>query len=114
MAKWCDKIGYSVGNVEVRPGVWEDKIIDRTYYGDVMSNFRKLQNSGEVNDSVNIANKISIVADPYASQNMYSMRYAEFMGTKWKVSNVEVQYPRLIITLGGVWNGNVEQTGIAE
>lgn len=108
MAKWCDKIGYSVGNVEVRPGVWEDKIIDRTYYGDVMSNFRKLQNSGEVNDSVNIANKISIVADPFAMDSIYNMRYAVYYGVKWKITDVEVQYPRLILTLGGRWNENTD------
>ena len=72
----------------------------------MLSNFRKLQNSGGVNDNVNIANKISIVSDPFADQNFHSIRYAEYMGTKWKVTDVEVLYPRLLLTLGGVWNGN--------
>lgn len=115
MAKWYGKIGYAVTvESEDEPGFYEEKISERPYYGDTIRNTRALQNSGGVNDNVNIANQISIVADPYASQNMYSMRYAEFMGAKWKVNNVEVQYPRLILTLGGVWNGNVEQTEIAE
>ena len=105
MTKWYGKIGFAE-TVEVTPGDWREEITERNYYGDVMSNFRNLQNSGQINDDVNISNKISILADPYAVQNFHAMRYVEFMGTKWKANSVEVQYPRLVITLGGVWNGN--------
>lgn len=105
MNKWYGVIGYAE-NVEVEVGVWEDSIIERSYFGDIIRNIRKLQNSGGINDNINISNQISIVADPYAVQNIYKMRYVEFMGTKWKVSNVEVQYPRLILDMGEVWNGN--------
>lgn len=104
MAKFYGIIGYAE-TVETDPGVWEEKIVERMYFGDLLSNFRNLQNSGEVNDDVNIANKISIVSDPYANENFHSMRYVEFMDTRWKVTNVEVLYPRLILTLGGVYNG---------
>lgn len=104
MAKFYGIIGYAE-TVETDPGVWEEEIIERMYFGDLLSNFRNLQNSGEVNDDVNIANKISIVSDPYANENFHSMRYVEFMDTRWKVTNVEVLYPRLILTLGGVYNG---------
>lgn len=105
MAKWYGIIGFG-NSEETEPGYWETVIEERNYYGDMLSNFRKLQNSGGVNDNVNIANKISIVSDPFADQNFHSIRYAEYMGTKWKVTDVEVLYPRLILTLGGVWNGN--------
>ena len=105
MAKWYGTVGFAK-TVETEPGLWEEDIVEGNYYGDILSNFRKLQNSGEVNDDVNIANKISILADPFANYNFHSIRYAEFMGTKWKVSDVEVQYPRLILTLGGVYNEN--------
>lgn len=104
MAKFYGIIGYAE-TVETDPGVWEEKIVERMYFGDLLSNFRNLQNSGEVNDDVNIANKISIVSDPYANENFHSMRYAEFLDTRWKITNVEVLYPRLILTLGGVYNG---------
>lgn len=104
MAKFYGIIGYAE-TVETDPGVWEEEIIERMYFGDLLSNFRNLQNSGEVNDDVNIANKISIVSDPYANENFHSMRYVEFMDTRWKVTNIEVLYPRLILTLGGVYNG---------
>lgn len=102
--KWYGVIGFGE-TVETKPGVWEDKITQRTYFGDVTRNTRMLQSGGQVNDNINVSNLISVVADPYANQNFHSIRYIEFMGTKWKVSNVDVQYPRLILTVGGVYNG---------
>jgi hypothetical protein len=106
MAKWYGKIGYAE-SVEVQPGVVKEKITDVFYYGDVKSINRKLQNSnlGSTNDDINIMNELSIVADPYANEHFFAMRYAEFAGAKWKITNVEVQPPRLILTLGGVYNG---------
>lgn len=104
MAKWYGKIGFCVTE-ETEPGIWEDTVVEKSYYGDLLSDFRKLQNSGGVNDDINIANKISIISDLFVNQNFQSIYYVEFMGTKWKVTNVEVLYPRLILTLGGVYNG---------
>ena len=104
MAKFYGIISY-VNSVEIRPGAWKEQVTERTYYGDVTRNSRRLQSSDKVNDDVVINNEISIVADPYAINNFHSMRYVEFMGAKWKVSNVEVKYPRLILTLGGLYNG---------
>lgn len=103
MNKILTNIGYAE-TIETKPGVWVEEITVKKYYGDIMSNYRSLQNSSQVNDNVNISNKISIVSDPYSRENFHAIRYAEFMGTKWKVTNVEVQYPRLILTLGGVYN----------
>ena len=104
MAKFYGAIGYAK-TVETMPGVWTEQITERNYYGDVIRNSRRLQSSDKVNDDINISNQISIVADPYAINNFHSMRYAEFMGAKWKISDVEVQYPRLLLTLGGLYNG---------
>lgn len=104
MAKWYGVIGYAE-TVETKPGIWEEQITERNYYGDLYRNSRRLQSTDKVNDDINISNQLSIVADPYAINNFYSMRYAEFSGAKWKITDVEVQYPRLILTLGGVWNG---------
>ena len=104
MAKWFGKIGFDQGTVETTPGVWKPSIVERSYYGDVQRNSRRLQTSDKVNDDLNISNEISIVADPYANENFHKIRYAHFMKQKWKVTDVEVQYPRLILTLGGVWN----------
>ena len=104
MAKWFGAIGY-VDTVETKPDVYEEQVIVRNYYGDLIRNTRRLQSADQVNDNINIANELSIVADPYANDHIHAMRYAEFNGSKWKVTNVEVQFPRLILTLGGVYNG---------
>lgn len=104
MAKWCGKIGY-VKPEETSPGVWKNRVTERKYYGDVNRNSRRLQSVDKVNDDVVINNEISAVLDPYAINNFHHIRYAEFMGAKWKVTNVEVQRPRLLLTLGGVYNG---------
>lgn len=104
MAKYYGIIGYAE-TVETKPGVYTEQITERQYYGDLIRNTRQLQSSGQLNDNINVANEISIVADPFANQNFHSMLYIEFMGAKWKITKVEVQYPRLILTTGGVYNG---------
>lgn len=104
MAKFYGAIGYAE-TVETTPGVWEEQIVERYYYGDLIRNTRRLQSADQLNDNINVANEISIVADPYARDNFHSMCYVEFQGAEWKISNVEVQYPRLILTIGGLYNG---------
>lgn len=104
MAKFYGPIGYAE-SVETKPGVWEDQIIERYYRGDLIRNNHRLQSTDQVNDDISISNEISIVADPFANGNFHKMRYIGFLGAKWKISNVDVQYPRLILTLGGVYNG---------
>lgn len=104
MAKFYGPIGYAV-TVETKPGVWEEQITERYYIGDVIRNTRRLQSTDQVNDDVNISNEISILADPFANGNFHAMRYVGFLGAKWKITSVEVQYPRLLLTLGGVYNG---------
>lgn len=103
MPKWYGKIGYGVTE-ETSPGVWTEEIVERQYYGDIIRNLRRLETSDQVNDNVSVSNEISIVSDPYAFENFHSIRWIEFMGSKWKVTSVEVQYPRLLLSLGGVYN----------
>ena len=109
MAKFYGEIGY-IDSVESEPGYWEEKPVERSYYGDITRNTSRYQNSNQVNDNIIINNIVSIVADPYANENFQHIRYVKWMGTKWKVTNAEVQYPRLILTLGGVYNGNEENS----
>ncbi len=104
MAKYCGKIGYAE-TVESAPGVWEETITERKYYGDVTRNIRRLESGEHLNDKLEVNNLISIVSDAYAVQNFFAIRYAEWMGVNWKVTNVDVQPPRLILTLGGVYHG---------
>ena len=88
MAKFYGAIGYAE-TVETTPGVWEEQIVERYYYGDLIRNTRRLQSADQLN----------------ARDNFHLMRYVEFQGAEWKISNVEVQYPRLILTIGGLYNG---------
>ena len=105
MAKFYGIIGYGE-TIETAPGVWTEQIKRIHYFGELIRNTCKLQNSDKLNDDINISNEISILADPYAYDNFHSMRFIEFMNAKWKISNVEVQYPRLILTIGGIYNGD--------
>ena len=103
MAKWFGVIGYAK-TVEVEPGIHKEQIITRKYYGDVKRISRRLQSSDQVNDHIDISNEISIIADPFAEQHFHSIRYIEWQGAKWTISNAEVVHPRLNLTIGGLYN----------
>lgn len=103
MAKFYGKVGF-MKTEETSPGDWEEQINERYYYGDVTRNMRRWDSSSNQNDNLNINNEISIVSDPYAVQNFHAIRYVEWMGALWKVNSVDVQYPRLTLSIGGVYN----------
>lgn len=107
MAKYYGKIGYVEKSVETTPGVWGDRITERTYTGDITRNASGWNSSTDsTNDNLTINNQISIVADQFAYQNSRLMKYVEFMGVKWNITNIEfAQRPRIILTLGGEYNG---------
>lgn len=103
--KWYGAIGYAE-MTETSPGIYEEVITEHTYYGDVIRSARLLQNSGEINDNVNISNQISIIADAYAVNHIHTMLYIVFQNSKWKITNVDIQHPRLVLTVGGLYNVN--------
>lgn len=105
MAKYYGKIGFGQTS-EIKPGVWKDTIVEKNYYGDILQNFVRNDNAQQVNDNLSISNRFSIISDPFATQNYYSIKYLEYLGVKWKVTTVELQYPRLILYVGGVWNAD--------
>lgn len=103
MAKFYGSVGFASCE-ETSPGVYEDMVYERQYYGDVLSLSRRLQSSQQLNDNITISCEISILADSYANENIYAMRYVEYAGTKWKILSVTPQFPRILLSLGGVWN----------
>lgn len=103
--KFYGTIGY-VKTEDNGKGVWEEVVTERDYYGEWVRNTSSFQSSGNVNDDISISDELSIVADPFAYENAAYLRYAEMMGAKWKITKVEVKYPRLILTIGGVYNGS--------
>lgn len=104
MAKFYGKIGFRT-TVESAPGVWSPTIVVHSYFGDVVKNTRHLQEGASVNDDITVQNSISIVSDAYANEHFFAIQYVEWAGTLWTVSDVEVQSPRLLLRLGGVYNG---------
>lgn len=104
MARFYGTVGFGQ-TVEVRPGVMEDVIVEKPYYGDVLRPARSFEQGDKVISDVSAGNRISVVADDYASENVYAIRFVEWKNVLWTVSNVEEQRPRLIFRLGEVYNG---------
>lgn len=106
MAKFAGAVGYT-SSEETAPGVWEDVITERNYYGEIIRSSRRLETSPEqVNANIRVDNEFTILADEYSIANITAMRYIVWNGNRWTVTNVEVRHPRLILQIGGLWNGN--------
>jgi hypothetical protein len=106
MARYCGEIGYGQ-SIENPPGsgVYVDLIVEASYFGDVIRNTRNLVPGESLHPDISTGNSISIVADDYAVENFFNIRYIRWAGTLWTITNVEVKRPRLILALGQVYNG---------
>ena len=102
--KWFGKIGF-IDTVEKSPGVHVPEIVEKDYYGDLIKNVKRTNDGDKVNDDISLSNQLSIISDPYIHNHFHSIKYVEMFGAKWKVSSVEVQFPRLLLSLGGMYNG---------
>lgn len=111
MGKWFGKVGYGITK-EVEPGVYVPEIIEQEHYGDITTSRRRYQNSNNINDELVLVNTISILANPFMIENYSNIRYVEIIGSKWKVTEIEPQYPRFILTTGGVYNGDTPGTTV--
>ena len=103
MARYYSKVGYGVA-IEKAPGVWQG-VTERSYYGDVIRDYSNQLAGNKIEGDISLSSKFSILADAFAFENYSSIKYVEWMGAKWKVTAVEVQRPRLLLTVGGVYNG---------
>lgn len=112
MAKFHDAVGYAE-SYEVRPGVWVDQMIEISYFGDVLRNTRRLSDGTGLNNDLSVGNTISILADPYALEHFFAIRYVKWAGAPWTVTEVEVKRPRLLLKLGGVYNGPTSGTPVS-
>lgn len=104
MAKFFGDIGFAT-QVQTLPGIWEDKIIEKQYYGDIFREARRFSGSDEILGLINLSNQISVVADGYITDNVQNLRYVRWLGGLWKVSYVELKFPRLVLEMTGVYNG---------
>lgn len=104
MAKFFGEIGFAT-QVETSPGIWEDQIVEKQYYGDVFRESRRFSTTDQVLDKINLSNQISILADGYVVDNIQNLRYVRWLGGLWKISYVELKFPRLVLEMTGVYNG---------
>ena len=110
MARFYGKIGFVFDHVEITSGVWKPAVAERNYYGDVMKRRLSWENGESINDNIKIGNQFSILADEYAEKNMYAMKWIEWKGVKWKIDSVEIERPRMIVTIKGVYNKVQEES----
>ena len=103
--RFYGEVGYALTEVD-NTGVAKPIIIKRNYFGDVQSYTTRWQSTEHLNDDIRVSHRISILADPYAIENFPYIRYVEWMGTKWEVLSANPEYPRIILSLGGVYNGD--------
>lgn len=104
MAKYAGLVGY-VTELETKPGIWTPSESSKRMRGDIIRQSSSSQNGDKVNDDISLNHRVSLVGDAYAFGNYYNIKWIEIDGAKWKVSSVEIQRPRIIVTLGGLWNG---------
>ena len=109
MAKYFGKIGF-VETKEVSPGVWKNVPFEKEYSGDVLKNTKRWETGDYLNDNLNIQNTISIIADEYACEHFFAIRYLYWMNTCWKVTSASVEHPRIVLSIGGVYNGDTVGT----
>lgn len=108
MARFYGRIGFVFDHAEITPGVWKPAMAERNYYGDVMKRRLSWEKGESINDNIKIGNQFSILADEYAESHMYAMKWIEWKGVKWKITSVEIERPRMILTIGDVYN-EIEQ-----
>jgi len=106
MAKFYGRVGYGESQ-ETKPGIFENVIVERMYYGDVVRNSRSLSEGENLQKDLSLSNEIRVVADAYAFDHYFAIKYVEWSGTLWTVSSVEVQRPRLLLRMGEVYNGPI-------
>ncbi len=104
MSKFYGPIGY-ITQKEISPGIWDEVVVEKSYRGDILQDTRKWEVSEHKNDNLTISNRVSIIADPFLYENSSTIRYVIWNGVRWKVNTIEIQRPRLILTLGEVYNG---------
>lgn len=107
MGKWFGKVGYAITH-KTDPGYWDSQIVEKECFGEMKVDRWSRQNAGVINDNRTLSNTLSIIADPYDFEHCSQIAYVEYMGTKWRATVSEIQYPRIVLSLGGEWNENME------
>lgn len=103
--KYVGNIGFLSSNTEVTGGIATQPIISKRYFGEIITTSSRLQTQDKINPDVTINNSIAILLDGYLNNNLSNIVYVEFLNKKWSVSSIELRHPRVILSLGGLYNG---------
>lgn len=91
---------------ESSPGVWTNQVVERNYTGEVTRNSKRFENEGnQVNDELIVNNELTIISDPFATEHFHQLKYIDWMGALWKIRTATIEYPRIRLTVGGVYDG---------
>lgn len=112
MARYHGTIGFLVTADNQETGIAEEQAVEKPFFGTVIEHTRKWSENDHLNDDLTLSNQISITATDYAFKNASSIAYATFMGQRWKVTSMRVKYPNIILTLGGIWNGQTPRAAV--
>lgn len=116
MARFSGNVGYLITAEEIvngePTGIWKETYVERPYFGDIDRLSSRWGSGSNLNDDIVLSNSISIVADPFAYENFQLMKYVVWKGQKWKIESASVQYPRIILSVGGVYNA--DPNGLAQ
>lgn len=106
MALFYGPIGF-VETVEdpAGSGIWIEVPVEKNYRGEIQRNTKRWDSGDKINPNLNISNSISILADPYVSNHLNAIRYIKWLGGYWEITSVDVEFPRLLLSIGGVYNG---------
>ncbi len=104
MAKYAGLVCY-VTQEEKVPGVWTPLENPVLMKGDIIRQSSNYQDNGKINSDISLNHRVSLVGDAYAFDNYYNIKWIMLDGRKWEVTSVEIQRPRIIVSIGGLWNG---------
>ena len=113
MARYHGKVGFLIPTDNQETGIAEPEAVEKPFFGKIIEHTRRWETTDHLNDDLALNNQISITANDFAFEHASSIAYAEFMGDFWKVSSIRVKRPEIILTLGGVWNGQTAASGEA-
>lgn len=109
MAKYSGKLGLVYPDAETAPGIWApEKVEEVSVKGDTLNLSKSYSPSSQsINDDLTLSKRVSIIASSDLIADTASMRYLTYLGQRWKIVEIDFQRPRLIFTLGGIWNGRI-------
>lgn len=113
MSKWCGKIGLAIcaeEDPENNPGVWTDIIKEVPAKGEIIkTSYRYQSNTDSTNDDISLNMSLSIISNTYLTNNFQSIKYITYKNGVWSVTGVSLENRRLILSIGGIYNGERPQ-----